>query len=359
MAHSRIYLGTMTFGWEQASSPVSKAVAIEMAKIASRFGLTVLDTARIYSEGESEPMVGACLEALQNDESVSTMKVTTKAHPSQPGGLSPRGLEAQLMDSLKAMNVKRVDEFYLHQPDTECSLESTLEKTNELVDRGLIGSIGMSNYHGTEVQRAVDICDKYGWVRPSVYQGLYNPLNRRVETELLPTLKHNNIKFIAFNALAAGLLTGKHASQDSDSVMSGRFKNNPNYLPRFYTKANFKAVSDISDALEYHGKGETMIEATYDWLLHHSQLGPNDGILIGASGVEQLESTLSAIGRSLNKSPKHTNDQVMTACEKAWDTVIGSKEGDGFAYWRGYSKDHPNAKDLDQGAAYAAHGPKK
>ena len=73
-----------------------------------------------------------------------------------------------------------------------------------------------------------------------MYQGLYNPLNRRVEQELLPTLRKHNISFVAYNPLAAGLLTGKHS--EGGDVPAGRFKDNPNYLDRFYKHDNFEAL---------------------------------------------------------------------------------------------------------------------
>ena len=69
---------------------------------------------------------------------------------------------------------------------------------------GLVKEIGLSNYHASEVERALDLCASNGWASPSVYQGLYNPLNRRVEAELLPLLAKRGVRFVAFNALAAG-----------------------------------------------------------------------------------------------------------------------------------------------------------
>eukprot|EP00854_Cymbomonas_tetramitiformis_P022452 gene22452-27094_t len=134
-------------------------------------------------------------------------------------------------------------EFYLHQPDTEHSLAESLETAHMLVEEGLVGAIGLSNYHASEVDRCVELCKANRWTIPTVYQGLYNPLNRLVEEELLPVLQKHGIAFVAYNPLAAGLLTGKH--QGKEDVVSGRFKNNPNYMPRFYTDSNHQAVEAI------------------------------------------------------------------------------------------------------------------
>ena len=93
-----------------------------------------------------------------------------------------------------------------------------------LRDAGAFTALGMSNYHASEVARCFDLCEEHGFAKPTVYQGLYNPLNRAVEDELLPLLKANGCAFIAYNPLAAGLLTGAHESVDV--VAEGRFKVN-------------------------------------------------------------------------------------------------------------------------------------
>ena len=345
----------MTFGWSQASSVVDEAVAIDLSKRAVvGAGVQYLDSARIYAGGATEPIVGACLKALTDEAAHGgPCRVTTKAHPSQPGGLTAAGLEAQLSASLAAFGVERVDEFYLHQPDTECDLAESLAACDAFVKRGLVGRLGMSNYHASEVARALELCAANGWTPPTVYQGLYNPLNRAVEDELLPLLKSNNIDFVAYNTLAAGLLTGKHtaAAAAAGEVQTGRFKDNPNYLPRFYTDPNFRAVAVIQDALP---EGMSLIGAVYQWLRRHSALAPSDGVLLGASSTAQLDSNLAACADAETAPP--LPDACLAAFDEAWRIVRdAAKEGGGpFPYWRSYSKDMPGREGLDQGASYSA-----
>lgn len=231
----RVYLGTMTFGWSQASSKVNAAVATAMvqkyaADPAARTRFHV-DTARIYAGGATEPLVAQALagsaDALQGVDVI----LGSKAHPSQPGGLSEQGLVAQFEASCKALGVQRLEEFYLHQPDTKSALLDSLKCADALVKANKVGAIGLSNYHASECERAFALCAEHGLTKPSVFQGLYNPLNRGVEAELLPVLRAHGCAFVAYNPLAAGLLTGKHTSPDEVAV--GRFKDNPNYLPRF------------------------------------------------------------------------------------------------------------------------------
>ena len=130
----------------------------------------------------------------------------------------------QLDKSLGAIGVDRLAEYYLHQPDTEHDLLESLITLDELRREGKIGRVGLSNYHAAEVARACEVAKAHNLTPPTVYQGLYNPLNRLIEDELLPCLRANGISFVAYNPLAAGLLTGKHRGSSGDSPLQGRFK---------------------------------------------------------------------------------------------------------------------------------------
>ena len=391
----RLYLGTMTFNWtSQTSAPVTQSIANDMLTsflshsipnddddsdvVSNTYNKKYfIDTARIYANGTTEQMLGEALHALQqttsskNDNERALFCIGTKAHPSQPGGLSKEGILQQLSTSLTTMKLTVnetnqnkspapviVDEYYLHQPDTEHSLLESLTCLHDLVQQGTIQSIGMSNYAACEMNRAFELCEEYNLTKPSVYQGLYNPLNRLVEDELLDVLRRHGCSFVAYNPLAAGLLTGKYrtgtatgSSPNESNVPQGRFRNNPNYLPRFYTEANFKAVDVIYKACE--AEGISMVDATYLWLLNHSKLDGryNDGLLIGASSLSQLESNLNACS---NARTRVLSDTILKSFDEAWDIVSNGEERI-FPYWRSFSADMPNREELDHGASYNAN----
>lgn len=352
----RLYLGTMTFGWSQTSSKVDIDVATEMM---SRFMSFVsstsdddvpapchIDTARIYAGGKTETIIGSALKKLDGQQQDGpALVISTKAHPSQPKGLSSEGIKDQFKASLDAMGIKSVGEFYVHQPDPENALLDSLLCAHELVSDGMVCVVGMSNYHASEMERAFRLCEENNLTKPTVYQGLYNPLNRSVETELLPVLKKNGCSFVAYNPLAAGLLTGKHMSAKGE-VQKGRFKDNPNYLPRFYTDQNFQALELIRNACDK--EGISMVEATYRWLLRHSALDEKDGVLLGASSIKQLDQNLSACRAAMEKGP--LSDEVLKAFDDAWKLTSAGA----FPYWRSYSSDMPGRENLDQGASYSA-----
>lgn len=339
-----VYFGTMTFGWSQASSKVDDQVSSEMLKKYVDLGGVQVDTARIYSAGETELILGRILPQFSSRKLV----LGTKVHPSQQAGLSEQGIRTQLEESLKAMKVSSVDVLYLHQPDPDHDLKESLQCVQDLIKEGVIARYGMSNYSALEVERCCTLCKDHGWSMPSIYQGLYNPLNRLVEEDLLPVLRKYGVSFVAYNPLAAGLLTGKHAQPGPASeVLPGRFKDNPNYLPRFYTEPNFDALAPIRSACE--AAEVSMVAATYAWLLKHSALSAEkgDGILLGASTTSQLEENLKACHQ-----PAQLPEPLLAAFDAAWPKVRAA--GDVFPYWRSYSKDQPGRDSLPPGAAYSA-----
>ena len=362
----RLYLGTMTFGWSQTSSKVTEPISLELMNRFVDFQTSYIDsgdndlkskifidTARIYAGGKTEQILGSTLSKIHHDLNSFEICVGTKAHPSQPNGLSKEGIMTQFQNSLDSMNIEQVEEFYLHQPDTEHSLLQSLQTAHELVQTNKINCIGMSNYHVTEVKRAFQLCEEYSLTKPSIYQGLYNPLNRMVEEELLPLLRENDCAFVAYNPLAAGLLTGKHKREDLETnlVKKGRFQNNQNYLPRFFTHSNFDALHIIQSACD--NEGISLIEASFRWLLCHSSLRAEkkDGIVLGFSSMAQLDENLNGCQAAITSNP--LSKDILKAFDEAW--CIVKEKGCAFPYWRSYSSDMPDRENLDHGASYSAN----
>ena len=343
----RLYLGTMTFSWSQSSSRVDESVATDMIQrfVAhnEKYGTTpphFIDTARIYAGGKTETTLGMILPQVIKE---AELTIGTKAHPSQAMGLSPNGIQAQLDASFNDMKITSCGEYYLHQPDPEHSLLDSLTYLDSLVALGKISAIGMSNYHADEMERAFQLCSEHNLTPPTVYQGLYNPLNRLVEDELLTVLKRNNCSFVAYNLLAGGLLTGKHV--DPDTVIKGRFKNNAYYLPRFYTAPNFEAIQIIRESCK--DQKISMVEATCRWMLCHSGLSERDGVLLGASSLSQLDENLAACGAAVEKGP--LPEEIVDAFDRAWGITQANHP---FPYWRSYSSDMPARDSRDYGASY-------
>lgn len=271
-------------------------------------GYRQIDTSRIYGGGTSEEIIS------QLDLKGCT--VDTKVYPIAPGDFAPDRIRESLEVSMKALGKTKIKIFYLHMPDRSIPIQDTLRVINELYNEGHFEEFGVSNYNAWEVAEMVGIADSNGWVRPTVYQGLYNALERRAETELFSCLRHFGIRFYAYSPLASGLLAGKILSEAD--MQTGRWDPNVSSIAGFL-RAKYSLLIPILRELKVvlDKQGIPLSEAAYRWLQHHSGLQPGDGIIIGASNVDQIKNNLKE-----NEGGPLPGD-VVTLLEDAWGQAKG------------------------------------
>ena len=172
-AKPRVILGLMTFGTD-----VSKGARItsldEYNKYLDYFqeqGYNEVDTARLYIGGAQERFTA---QAKWKERGLT---IATKVYPSKPGIHSPQVLRELFETSLKELETTQVDIFYLHAPDRSVPFAETLEAVNQLHKEGKFVHLGLSNYTAFEVSEIVILCHERGWVRPTIYQGMYNAIS--------------------------------------------------------------------------------------------------------------------------------------------------------------------------------------
>ena len=306
MRDVKLVLGTMTFG-ESVFNPTVE----EFVNNFLNAGYDELDTAYVYNNGDCERLLG---EALGNIE--RPYKIATKINPRITGRLDGDAAYKQLNESLQRMHLKSVDTVFLHFPDPATPAISVLTAMQDLYEQGKFKTLGLSNFPAWMVADVWHICDKNNWVKPTVYEGIYNPLTRKAETELNAALNNFGMRFYAYNPLAGGLLTGRYSSFDT-APADGRFTHRPNYQNRYWKKSYFDAVNLIKEASEKNGI--TIVEATYRWLAYHSMLSGErgDAVIIGASKLDHLKQNMDAV-----KAGALPTD-VVEAFEKAWHLTKG------------------------------------
>lgn len=299
-------LGTMTFGESVFQPQVGEFVNTFLDA-----GYTELDTAYVYNEGNCERLLGEVLPTLDKP-----FRIATKVNPRISGKLDGEAAYKQVNESLERMKLDRADIVYLHFPDPATPVESVLAAMADLHDQGKYEELGLSNFPAWMVTDVWHLCDKHGWVKPTVFEGVYNPLTRKAEVELNDCLNHFGMRFYAFNPMAGGLLTGRYGKFE-DAPTDGRFTHRPNYQGRYWKKSYFEAVDVIKAAAEKHGI--TSIEATYRWLAYHSMLSGErgDAILIGASKLPHLLQNMETV-----KAGPLPED-VVQAFETAWSISRG------------------------------------
>ena len=280
----KLILGTMTFGESVFSPQVGEFVNAFLDA-----GYDELDTAFVYNEGNCERLLGEVLPALDRP-----FRIATKVNPRISGKLDAEAAYTQVNGSLERLGLSSVDTVFLHFPDPATPVISVLEAMADLHDQGRYRELGLSNFPAWMVADVWHICDRHGWVRPTVFEGVYNPLTRRAEAELNDCLRQYGMRFYAYNPMCGGLLTGKYGSFE-EAPTDGRFTHRPNYRGRYWKKSFFDAVDRIKAAAEAHGI--TSIEATYRWLAWHSMLDGErgDAILVGASKLNHLLQNMETV----------------------------------------------------------------
>jgi len=316
MRSVNLVLGTMTFGESVFAPDVGNFIRTFLDA-----GYDELDTAYVYNNGRCEKLLGEVLPDLGRP-----FRIATKINPKVSGRLDAEAAYKQVGESLERMKLSAVDTVYLHFPDPTTPVGLVLEAMADLHAQGKFKELGLSNFPAWLVADIWHICDRHGWVKPTVYQGVYNPLSRRAEAELRDCLHNFGMRFYAYNPLCGGLLTGRYTRYE-DAPTDGRFTHRVNYQGRYWKKSFFEASNLIVTEAQKHGISP--VDAVYRWLAFHSMLDGErgDSILIGASGLHHLKQNLEA----MKAGP--LPEELVGTFEKAWKTA----EADSPAYFRLYT----------------------
>ncbi len=169
----RVILGAMTFGPDESKG--ARITTLDeynkCLDYLQKEGYNELDTARVYIGGGQEAW---STKAHWKERGLS---IATKCYPDEPGNHKPENIRASLELSLKELNTDCVDIFYLHAADRSVPFEETLEEVNKMHKEGKFVNLGLSNFTSFEVAEVVITCKEKGWVRPTIYQGMYNAIS--------------------------------------------------------------------------------------------------------------------------------------------------------------------------------------
>ncbi|MCH9648715.1 MAG: aldo/keto reductase [Deltaproteobacteria bacterium] len=309
---SPLCLGTMMFGeWGNRDHQD----CIRIIHRALDAGINFIDTANMYSDGESEEIVAKALKG-RNEETVVATKVF---FPMGPGpnqrGLSRKAIQEQVNHSLKRLQMEAIDLYQIHRPDPSTPWEETLRALDDLVRQGKVHYLGCSTNHqeANEVPRleawqiaeTVGLCQRHGWESFSSLQPPYSILRRNMEVEHFPMTQRFGIGNMVWSPLEGGWLTGKYR------------RGQP--LPD--TPRAHKWVKDVEDpkfdrrieAVEAltviaRDKGVPLPELALAWTLVQPAVS---SVIIGPRTFEQLESCLRALEIDLTEEDLAAIDRIV------------------------------------------------
>ena len=297
---SELCLGTMTYGgkgfWEVMGGLQQEAVDAQV-KYAFEAGINFIDTANVYSLGESERLLGQAIKTLglPRDELVIATKATGIMNELPNGrGQSRHHLMNEVDASLKRLQLDHIDLYQLHGFDPLTPLEESLSTLNDLVRSGKVRTIGLCNMAAWQVMKALSISDKRNWARFESVQAYYTIAGRDLEREIVPLLADQQLGLMVWSPLAGGLLTGKYRPDDKGPAGARRASYDFPVVdkPRAYRCVD--AMRPIAERLQV-----SVAQVALAWLLAKPQV---TSVIIGARSMDQLKDNIAA--SSVNLSPE-------------------------------------------------------
>lgn len=269
--------------------------ATRMVDLCLEHGVTLFDTADIYSRGASEEVLGGAIKNRRNKVLIST-KATFRFSDHDPNdvGSSRFHLINAVEGSLKRLGTDYIDLFQLHGYDGMTPVEETLRTLETLIQSGKIRYIGCSNYSGWHLMKALSVSERYGFERFVAYQGYYSLIGRDYETELMPLGVDQGIGLLVWSPLGWGRLTGKIDRQHPKPPQVSRLHKTADWGPPVDDEYLFKVVDAIKEVAEETGK--TVPQVSINWLLQRPTVST---VILGARTMEQLEDNLGSVGWTL------------------------------------------------------------
>jgi aryl-alcohol dehydrogenase-like predicted oxidoreductase len=325
--------GTATFG---GSPPFfSKWGASDVAE-ASRFvdicleaGVTLFDTADIYSYGRSEEILGEALAGRRDKVLISTKCTFRMSDDPNAVGSSRWHILRSVEESLRRLKTDHIDIYTMHGFDARTAVEETMHALDTLVQSGKVRYLACSNFSGWHLMKSLAISEKYGWARYMAHQAHYSLLRREYEWELMPLGIDQKVSTLVWGPLSQGRLSGKFR-RTQPMPQGTRVAQGAGEGPAI-PEEWFYQVVDVLDAISAE-TGKTVSQVALNWLLQRPTVA---SVLIGARNEEQLHDNLGAVGWNLSAEQVAQLDAVSET-----DTI--------YPYWhqRGFADRNPTATAL-------------
>jgi aryl-alcohol dehydrogenase-like predicted oxidoreductase len=290
---SEICLGTMTFGGRGELWPiigqVDQAAANNLLRQSIDAGINFVDTADVYSEGESERILGRAIKDVgvaRKDVIVAT-KVRGRTGPGPNAvGLSRGHIMDAVKDSLTRLGTDYIDLYQIHGADLATPLEETLHALDDLVRAGHVRYVGCSNLMAWQIMKALGVSAAEGWARFETVQAYYSIAGRDIEREIVPLMAEEKLGLMVWSPLAGGLLSGKFRRDFAGPNDARRTRFD---FPPVEREHAYDIVDAVRPIAERHGVSVARVALA--WLLHQTSVM---SVIIGAKTPEQLADNIAA-----------------------------------------------------------------
>src|ERR1700761_3585150 len=296
--------GTGTFGGEgdffKAWGSTDVEGASRLIDICLDHGVTMFDSADVYSAGKAEEILGAAIKGKRDRLLISSNGTFPTGEGANDYGSSRQHLIDAVEKSLKRLGTDHIDLYQLHGQDYNTPVEETLSTLDQLVRSGKIRYIGCSNFSGWHLMKSLAASDRHGYPRYVAHQAYYSLLNRDYEWELQPLGRDQGVGALIWSPLGWGKLTGK-IRRGQRAKPGSRAHDIAGTGPHFEEERLFKIVDALDVVAGQSGKSIPQI--ALNWLLRRPTVS---SVIIGARNEEQLVQNIGAVGWKL------TPEQVAT-----------------------------------------------
>lgn len=335
---SEICLGTMTFGgngYWKAMGELQQNAVNDIVKTAVDNGINFIDTANVYSFGESERLLGQAIKSLglSREELVLATKVRGRmSEGKNQVGLGRLQIMQQIEGSLQRLQTDHVDLYQIHGFDPLTPLEETMRGLEDVVRSGKVRYIGCSNLAAWQVMKANGIADKYGWTKFISTQNYYSIAGRDLENELVPMAQDQQMAILPWSPLAGGFLSGKYTRDNKPADGSRRL--NFDFPP-----VNQERAYDIIEVMETvaEAHGVSVARVALAWVLAKPGI---TSVIIGAKNTDQLIDNINAVEISLTSEQLDQLDQVSSIAKPYPQWMIQRQSSDRFGAYN-FSPNQP------------------
>jgi aryl-alcohol dehydrogenase-like predicted oxidoreductase len=321
-------MGTGTFGGKgdffKAWGSTDVKEASRLVDICLDAGITLFDSADVYSDGVSEEVLGGAISGRRNRVLVST-KTTFRSGPGPNDvGSSRMHLVDAVDGSLRRLKTDHIDLYQLHGFDAKTPVEETMGTLDSLVRAGKIRYIGVSNFSGWHIMKSLAVSDRYGWARYVANQAYYSLLGRDYEWELLPLGLDQGLGAVVWSPLGWARLTGKIRRGQPMPPVS-RLPGTRKDAPPVPDDVFWRVLDAIDEVARETGKSVPQI--AINWVTRRPSVST---VIIGARDEGQLRSNIAAVGWSLS-------------AEQVARLDAASEQNLPYPYWhqRGFTERNP------------------
>ncbi|ESQ84767.1 aldo/keto reductase [Asticcacaulis sp. AC466] len=256
-------------------------------------GVNLFDTADVYSNGASEEVLGTALKGRRDSVLISTKTSLPMGDGPNDAGSSRFRLIRAVEDALKRLRTDYIDLLQLHAFDVNTPMEEVLSTLDTLVRAGKVRYVGVSNFSGWQIMKALAVADRYGWPRYVANQTYYSLIGRDYEWDLMPLGADQGLGALVWSPLGWGRLTGK-IKRGAPLPEGSRLHETASYGPPVDDEHLFRVVDALDAVAEDTGK--TVPQVALNWLTTRPTVS---SVIIGARNEDQLRQNLGAVGWTL------------------------------------------------------------